>query len=40
MYNSKRYFDVSWLQVKDAEQLANRLKEIPWSKFNEEAIEA
>jgi hypothetical protein len=40
MYNSKRYFDVSWLQVKDAEQLANRLKEIPWSKFNEEAAEA
>jgi len=26
--------------VKDAEQLANRLKEIPWSKFNEEATEA
>jgi hypothetical protein len=25
--------------VKDAEQLANRLKEIPWSKFNEEATE-
>jgi hypothetical protein len=40
MYNSKRYFDVSWLQVKDAEQLANRLKEIPWLKFNEETTEA
>ncbi len=36
MYNSKRYFDVDWLQVAGAEQLADRLREIPWSKFNED----
>jgi hypothetical protein len=33
MYNSKRYFDISWLQADGAEDLAGKMKDIPWSKF-------
>jgi hypothetical protein len=33
MYNSKRYFDVSWLDVTDAADLAGKIKGVPWSKF-------
>jgi hypothetical protein len=34
MYNSKRYFDVSWLGATGADDLAQKLKDVPWSRFS------